>query len=72
MQNEKPGKKCKMPFSFGWSLNSENSLPLSKDHSIRIIWLNGKHPMSSPGPAAILKAEKTLGTRLRACTLDRF
>ena len=27
-------------------LNSENRLPLCNDDSIRIIWLNGKHPRS--------------------------
>ena len=31
-------------FSSGWSINSENCLPLCNDHSIRVIWLNGKHP----------------------------
>ena len=37
--------KSYAPFSSGWSLNSQNCLPfICNDHSIRIIWLNGKHP----------------------------
>ena len=44
MQDGMLRSKWYAPFSSGWSLNSENRLPLCNNHSIRIIWLNGKHP----------------------------
>ena len=53
-----PCSKLQALFSSGWSLNSGNRLPLWSDHSIRIIWLNGKNLKCLHG------AESRLGLKL--------